>query len=227
MYRKGKIIIILVGAVVLLSASIVIAAWSFSDNWNDGCFETNDIAEDTGIQYPVTSLVSPMIITNDGDLVNGNQTDAASGNAWVLLTAYTLYPDGVDGDDVNLAYAHDIHINFPDHDTASQVGFASIEYADCNVELDGGGRKDNSWFNLSDAMWQSDFTWDTTENGHTAGQHPSEGYEWDTNDELQIAVTYACDTDAVVTGLYYALNGHPVDGICDAVSYAIYEWTSV
>lgn len=219
MKNKLKLFIVLIVSISILSP-IILAAWNVSDNSGSNPFQTNDVASGTGIVEATTSFSSPMIISVDGtETVNGDFDDLDDGN-WFYISCRILYLDGDNAEDT--IYPSKLYVNFPDHPTASQRGWA---YASPLLDFNEGTR--NYWFNLTDDFWEEEFKWVTTENGHTAGQNPSTGYTVEPGDEVHLAIKYNVYTDTRDVGTYFGEQGYPVGGDHDGISWAVYEWVEI
>lgn len=219
MNKKTKIIGILIITLAMLFP-IVSATWVFSDNSGDNPFETNAVPINYVMPTPKTSFVDPMIITNEGTTtVNGNYSDETDGN-WIYLSVRDVYLGGVYDSDQKFS-ATTLYVNFSDHATTSQQGWA---YA-TGALLTAGTH--NKYIKLTDDAWKN-FTWKDTAYGHNAYDHPTMGYELAQDEEVRIAVGYyTATTSGFDTGSYFGEQGYPAGGDYDGVSWAIYEWVEV
>jgi len=67
MNKTTKILCILVGAAIIISAPMVMAAsWELSHNTEDETFRTTSVLNNTGTKIVGTSETTPIVITNDG-----------------------------------------------------------------------------------------------------------------------------------------------------------------
>jgi len=183
MNKTTKILCILVGAAMIISAPMVMAAsWELSHNSSDEPFSTTSVLNNTGTEIVGTSETTPIVITNDGTKTINFESGSVD-DALLELEVYNL----TKGEEsyttatmfANVSY---IHVKFPDNPESDHRGWINITSFDGTMVHCYWSRLSN--IDLQNGVWVD------------GGGNPTKDFELQTGHEFHLRVFYEIDTDA-------------------------------